>query len=91
MFRAEEYAKLISTHPGSSTDRVFRSLHDNLTHLFAEILNFLIRATLFFEKSTLSKVWIFGLINKNLIFLRPFCHCWDITIQYQISKDFETS
>jgi hypothetical protein len=56
VFRAEEYAKLFSAHSGSSTERVFRSLHENLTHLYAEILNFLIRATKFFEKPTWSAV-----------------------------------
>jgi hypothetical protein len=50
IFRAEEYAELFSAHSGSSTERVFRSLHENLTHLYAEVLNFLIRATKFFEK-----------------------------------------
>lgn len=55
VFRAEEYASLFSTPSSSSTDRVFRSLHDNLVRLFAEILNFLIRTTRFFEKPTLSR------------------------------------
>ncbi|MCJ1262443.1 hypothetical protein MMC22_002313 [Lobaria immixta] len=56
VFRAEEYAKLFSTPSGSSTDRVFQSLHENLVRLFAEILSFLIRTTRFFEKPTLSKI-----------------------------------
>ncbi|KAH0539046.1 hypothetical protein FGG08_004392 [Glutinoglossum americanum] len=50
VFRAEEYAKLFSSHSGSSTERIFLSLQENLTHLYAEVLNFLIRATIFFEK-----------------------------------------
>lgn len=54
VLRAEEYAKLFSTHSSSSTERVFQSLQENLTHLYAEVLNFLIRATNFFKKSTLS-------------------------------------
>ncbi|MCJ1261664.1 hypothetical protein MMC22_001530 [Lobaria immixta] len=55
VFRAEEYAKLFSTPSTSSTDRVFESLHENLVRLFAEVLNFLIRTTRFFEKTTLSR------------------------------------
>ena len=54
IFRAEEYAKLFSTHSGSSTERVFQTLQENLTCLYAEILNFLVRATKFFQNSTIS-------------------------------------
>lgn len=54
VFRAEEYSKLFSSsiHSDPSTTRVFQSLQDNLTQLYAEILNFLIRATKFLEKRT---------------------------------------
>jgi hypothetical protein len=61
VFRAEEHAKLYSTHSGSSTVRVFASLQDNLTNLYAEVLNFLIRATKFFEKSTAKRYMSAGL------------------------------
>ncbi|KAI9763728.1 MAG: hypothetical protein M1840_009125 [Geoglossum simile] len=50
IFRVEEYANLFSVHSGSSTERVFQSLQENMIHLYAEALNFLIRATTFFEK-----------------------------------------
>lgn len=55
VFRAEEYARLFSTFSDSTSDRVFQSLQDNLVHLYAEILNFLVRATIFFQKHTLRK------------------------------------
>ncbi|KAI9715684.1 MAG: hypothetical protein M1812_005836 [Candelaria pacifica] len=55
IFRAEEYAKLFSTHSRSSTERVFQTLQENLTCLYAEILNFLVRATKFFQTSTLKR------------------------------------
>ena len=54
IFRAEEYANLFSVHSGSSTEKVFQSLQQGIIHLYAEVLNFLIRATIFFEKPTLS-------------------------------------
>ena len=56
VLRAQEYAALFSAHSGSSTAGVFSALQDNLTHLYAEVLNFLVRATIFFNKPTLSKV-----------------------------------
>ena len=54
IFRAEEYANLFSVHSGSSTGKVFQSLQENIIHLYAEVLNFLIRATILFEKPTWS-------------------------------------
>ena len=54
IFRAEEYANLFSVHSGSSTEKVFQSLQQGIINLYAEVLNFLIRATIFFEKPTLS-------------------------------------
>ena len=63
VFRAEEYANLFSVHSGSSTEKVFQSLQEDIIHLYAEVLNFLIRATIFFEKPTLSmrtNVFIIG-------------------------------
>ena len=59
VLRAQEYAVLFSSHSGSSTAGVFVTLQDHLTHLYAEVLNFLVRATIFFTKGTFSK--------------RPFC------------------
>ena len=56
VFRAEEYARLFSTRPDTTTDRIFQSLQDNLTQLYAEVLNFLVRTTLFFRKPTLRKI-----------------------------------
>ena len=56
VLRAQEYAALFSVHSGSSTAGVFSALQDNLIHLYAEVLNFLVRATIFFNKRTLSKV-----------------------------------
>jgi len=54
VFRAEEYANLFSVRSGSSTGKVFQSLQENIIHLYAEVLNFLIWATIFFEKPTWS-------------------------------------
>lgn len=56
VLRAQEYAVLFSTHSGSSTAGVFLTLQDNLTHLYAEVLNFLVRATIFFDKRAMSQV-----------------------------------
>ncbi|KAI9852117.1 MAG: hypothetical protein M1824_002166 [Vezdaea acicularis] len=61
IFRAEEYAKLFCAHSGSSTERVFQSLQENIIQLYAEILNFLVRATKFFEKHTLRRYISAGL------------------------------
>ncbi|KAH0565074.1 hypothetical protein GP486_001531 [Trichoglossum hirsutum] len=61
VLRAEEYAKLFSTHSSSSTEQIFHNLQENLTHLYAEVLNFLIRATRFFEKSALRRYVSAGL------------------------------
>ena len=55
VLRAREYAVLFSSHSGSSTAGVFVTLQDHLTHLYAEVLNFLVRATIFFTKRTFSK------------------------------------
>ena len=55
VLRAQEYAVLFSSHSGSSTAGVFSTLQENLTHLYAEVLNFLIRATIFFNKRTISQ------------------------------------
>ena len=55
IFRAEEYAKLFSAPANTTTDRVFESLHENLTYLYAEVLSFLVRSTIFFKKSTVRK------------------------------------
>ena len=55
VLRAEEYARLFSVPPNTATDRIFQSLQNNLTHLYAEVLNFLVRATIFFQKPTLRK------------------------------------
>jgi hypothetical protein len=55
VFRAEEYAKLFATPAGSTTDRVFWGLQENLTTLYAEVLNFLVRAAIFVKKGTLRK------------------------------------
>ena len=56
VLRAREYAVLFSSHSGSSTKGVFLTLQENLTQLYAEVLNFLIRATIFFTKGTFSKL-----------------------------------
>lgn len=64
VFRAEEYAKLFSTSP-ESTDRIFQSLQENLTHLYAEVLNFLVRTTMFFQKSTLRMCQALGVFRKT--------------------------
>jgi hypothetical protein len=58
IFRARQYAELFSTHSGSSTSDVFVTLQDNLTRLYAEVLNVLVRATIFFKKGTLSTAFI---------------------------------
>ena len=55
IFRAEEYARLFTIHSGSSSERVFRTLQGNLTHLYAEVLDFLTQTTEYFEKPTWSK------------------------------------
>ncbi|MCJ1236999.1 hypothetical protein MMC14_004983 [Varicellaria rhodocarpa] len=55
VLRAQEYAVLFSSHSGSSTAGVFSTLQENLTHLYAEVLNFLIRATIFFNKRTIRR------------------------------------
>lgn len=55
VLRAQEYAVLFSSHSGSSTAGVFAMLQDHLIHLYAEVLNFLVRATIFFTRGTLSK------------------------------------
>lgn len=65
IFRGEEYAKLFSTPSDTSTDRVFQSLQDNLTHLYAEVLNFLVRATTFFKKETIRKSQIFCKLSNT--------------------------
>ncbi|KAL9118301.1 MAG: hypothetical protein Q9187_005157 [Circinaria calcarea] len=52
VLRAQEYAVLFSSHSGSSTAGVFVMLQGNLIHLYAEVLNFLVRATIFFTKGT---------------------------------------
>ncbi|KAH0565056.1 hypothetical protein GP486_001552 [Trichoglossum hirsutum] len=52
IFRAEEYAKLFTTHSGSSSERVFLALQGKLTNLYAEVLDFLAQATEYFEKPT---------------------------------------
>ena len=53
ILRAQEYAVLFSSHSGSSTAGVFLTLQEDLTHLYAEVLNFLVRATIFFSKRTI--------------------------------------
>jgi hypothetical protein len=53
VFRVEEHAKLFSMPPSSSTKRVYYSLKESMVHVLAEVLNFLIRAVRFFEKSTI--------------------------------------
>ena len=65
VFRAEEYAKLFSTSPESTTDRIFQSLQENLTHLYAEVLNFLVRTTMFFQKSTLRMCQTLSVFRKT--------------------------
>ncbi|MCJ1441536.1 MAG: hypothetical protein MMC23_002025 [Stictis urceolatum] len=55
VFRAEEYARLFSNPANSTTDRVFESLHENLIYLYAEVLSFLVRSTIFFQKSTIRR------------------------------------
>jgi hypothetical protein len=64
IFRAEQYAELFS-NPSSSSEPIFKSLQENLVRLYAVVLNFLIRATIFFEKPTWS-VW-----TCFLILIRP--------------------
>ena len=54
VLRAQEYAVLFSSHSGSSTAGVFLTLQENLVHLYAEVLNFLVRATIFFSKRAYS-------------------------------------
>ena len=61
IFRAQQYAELFSVPSGSSTEHIFQSLQENLIRLYAEVLNFLVRATLFFEKPTWS-MWTSVLI-----------------------------
>ncbi|MCJ1251744.1 hypothetical protein MMC30_008981 [Trapelia coarctata] len=55
ILRAQEYAALFSAHSGSSTFGVFVTLQDNLTLLYAEVLNFLVRATIFFGKQAIRR------------------------------------
>ncbi|MCJ1242488.1 hypothetical protein MMC14_010496 [Varicellaria rhodocarpa] len=55
VLRAQEYAVLFSSHSGSSTAGVFLKLQENLTHLYAEVLNFLVRATIFFNRRTIRR------------------------------------
>jgi hypothetical protein len=55
VLRAQEYASLFSSHSGTSTAGVFVALQDHLSHLYAEVLNFLVRATMFFTKGTFRK------------------------------------
>ena len=55
ILRAQEYTVLFSSHSGSSIAGVFLTLQENLTHLYAEVLNFLVRATIFFNKRTISQ------------------------------------
>ena len=62
ILRAQEYAVLFSSHSGSSTAGVFLALQEDLTYLYAEVLNFLVRATIFFKKKTI------GQFEKR-------CHC----------------
>jgi hypothetical protein len=70
VFRAEEYAKLFATPAGSTTDRVFWSLQENLTALYAEVLNFLVRAAIFVKKGTFRK-W-YSLLVWSSGFRSPF-------------------
>ncbi|MCJ1242728.1 hypothetical protein MMC14_010737, partial [Varicellaria rhodocarpa] len=61
ILRAQEYAVLFSSHSGSSTAGVFLALQEDLTHLYAEVLNFLVRATIFFKKKTIRRYMSAGL------------------------------
>ena len=49
IFRVEEYARLFLTPSNTATDRIFQSLQTDVTDLYAEVLNFLVRATLSFQ------------------------------------------
>lgn len=53
VFRADEYAKHFASP--TSTDRILEVLRENLIHLYAEVLNFLMRARVFFQKSAPSR------------------------------------
>ncbi|KAI9797819.1 MAG: hypothetical protein M1833_005322 [Piccolia ochrophora] len=48
---AKEYARLFERHAFSTTATISESLQKLVTNLYAEILNFLVRATIFFDKS----------------------------------------
>ncbi|MCJ1235108.1 hypothetical protein MMC14_003072, partial [Varicellaria rhodocarpa] len=60
ILRAQEYAVLFSSHSGSSTAGVFLALQEDLTYLYAEVLNFLVRATIFFKKKTIEERRLFA-------------------------------
>lgn len=68
VFRAEGYAKLFATPAGSTTDRVFWSLQDNLTTLYAEVLNFLVRAAIHVKKGTLREYNLFACVRQYFAF-----------------------
>jgi len=56
VFRAEEYASFLLTAK-EPTDKALKMFRKNIIHLYAHVLNFLVRARLFFEKSKLG--WYF--------------------------------
>ena len=71
IFRAEEYAKLFSAYSGSSTGQAFQGFKKNLIQLYAEVLNFLIRATEFLEKPTWSEMTSHSWFSPPYV---PFWH-----------------
>lgn len=51
VFRVTEYAKYFAS-AGPEAGKILELLRTNLIHLYAETLGFLIRAKIFFQKST---------------------------------------
>jgi hypothetical protein len=68
LLRAQEYTVLFSEYTGPSTAGVLSRMRDNLTQLYAQVLNFLVRATLFVKKRAISKTYI-PLIRESFSFV----------------------